>query len=314
MNNQFMAKRVFIVLVSIFLIIPAGSAHAITNSQKLISALQMYLDETESNYTKDIAAAGTQFQPLIESSAKKMQDAYSQLKSASKVKIIKIGTNRSYWGQLECPELRPNCIGVDKGPEFQIGELSSFKDSTLKDIDQLNVNQLMIQDGLIELISSSTYLTGAQNFKKAFSEWTLATQQYVLAKSQAEVRRADRLAFENAVDIAIKSAKRAGKSPKVFENAFNVSVIFEINRSQLDKYASTPFSQIKSVKALNNVIQLTRLSAQADQISNSYNLQKAIAFNKVCGSALIGDSDVRATLNFIADIYRQTLNKKITFK
>jgi hypothetical protein len=314
MNNQLMRKISLIVLVLVLSTLSTTSAPAALKSTKIIAVLDAHLAQVNSDHKKALSEADKTYQPMIFASQKQAEDAFTRLKSLNKATVVKIGNNRGYWGQFECPEKRPNCIGVDKGPEFQIGDSISFKEITLKDVDQLYVNQLIIQDGLVEMVNASGYNSAADSFRKAMSDLSLATLQLAQAKASANTQHADGLSITESIKIAKIAARRADKNPASYEKSFVTSYVFESNREGLRRYASTPFSQINSLKALDDVIEITKLSKQADQIAARYSLTSAAKFNKICGSTFTGEPEFKADFRKIAELFKKATNTNLSLK
>lgn len=285
-----------------------------SKSTKIISVLNAHLAQIDSDYKNALEQADKKYQPIISESQRLAQEAFIQLKNSSKVKVIKLGSNRNYWGQFECSETRPNCIGVDKGPEFQVGEIISFKENSLNDVDQLNVNQLIIKEGLVELLNANSYNMSAESFRKAIGEYSLATSQLAQAKASANRLHADGLMIEDAIRIAKISAKRADKSPASYEKSFLTSYIFETNRDGLRKYASTPFAEINSLKALDEVIEITKLSKQADQVAAQYSSVAAAKLNRICGTTFTQEPEFKANFQKIAKLYKKATKVTLSIK
>jgi hypothetical protein len=305
MNNECMRRNLVIGLVVAFTIVSFSPSAASAKSTKLIAEFQKYLDSAQSNYSQAIRDAEEEFQPLMTSAQQRVQTAVLSLKSANKVKVLKLGTNRSYWGQFDCPANRINCIGVDKGPEFQVGEIINIKENVLQDGDQLYVMQLILADGLVELQSPTTYLSAVDLFRTASNDFARASNGLIDAKISASSVRLESLEYSEAIRVAKLAAKRADKSPATFDRAFSNAFIFEYNRVQLDKYASTPFLDINSLKALNNLVTLTKLSAQADQVSSSYTFSSANRLNKLCGDTFTSEPNFKSDFAMIAKIYKK---------
>lgn len=303
-----------ICLVTTLTCLSITTGFSASKSTKIISVLDAHLSQVDSDHKNALGEADKKYQPIISNSQRLAQEAFNQLKNSNKVKVIKLGNNRSYWGQFECPESRLNCIGVDKGPEFQVGEIIAFKDDALKDVNQLYVNQLIIKEGLVELLNGNSYSIAAESFRKATEEYSLASSQLAEAKAFANRLHADGLMIEDAVRIAKISAKRADKNPASYEKSFLTSYIFEINRAGLSKYASTPFSQINSLKALDEVIAITKLSKQADQLATRYSTLAAEKLNKICGSTFTGEPEFKTEFRKIAELYKKATNKTLSLK
>ncbi len=314
LNNQLMRRTPLIAVALILTSFFVPPASAATKSAKIISAFDSYLIQIDLDHKKALADSEKRFQPVIIAAQKQAEEAFIQLKNSNKAVVLKLGNNRGYWGQFECPEKRPNCIGIDKGPEFQVGELISFKEITLKDVDQLYVNQLIIQDGLVELVSANAYKTASESFRKAMSEFSVASLQLAQAKASANSQHAENEMITEAIRVAKLSAKRADKTPANYDKSFVASYVFEFNRMSLNKYASTPFSQINSLKALDDVIEITKLSKQADQIASRYSFASAVKFNKICGSTFTSEPEFKADFRKISELYKKATSVTLSLR
>jgi hypothetical protein len=81
----------------------------------------------KSTFDKEILAAKNLYEPQIESLKQTIKDAQAKLLTVNQVKVLKLGTFRSYWGNLDCPSARPQCASLDdKGNLFQVGEVTKL--------------------------------------------------------------------------------------------------------------------------------------------------------------------------------------------
>jgi len=309
-----MNKKLTTILFFVLMLSSMSSAGAAAKSDKLIAEFNRFISTTQSVYDAKINEAESKYQPLIQQAQGRIQTAVADLKSANKVKVLKLGTNRNYWGQFDCPTSRPLCIGVDKGPEFQVGEIIVIKDIVLSDLDQLYVMQLVLADGLVELLNPSTYLKAVESFRMANRDLISVSNNLRSAKLAANETRLANLEYSDAIRIAKSAAKRADKTPNDFNRAFSNAFIFEYNRIELNKYASTPFSQIDSVKALNNIIEISKLSSQADVIARSYKFSSANKLNKICGNVFTGEPDFKTDFSFISAMFKSVMKSSLSAK
>jgi hypothetical protein len=82
----------------------------------------------KSSYEKELLTAKNLYEPQIIASNQSIKDAQAKLLTVNQVKVVKLGTFRSYWGNLDCPVTRPQCVSLDdKGNLFQIGEITRLK-------------------------------------------------------------------------------------------------------------------------------------------------------------------------------------------
>ncbi len=308
-----MTKVLRSILILSFLPMLVAPAQAATKSDLLLQALSKFNSSAKENYTKSAELSAAKYQPKIASSELRIKNAVAALKNANQITVIKLGTNRGYWGQFNCPQNRTDCIAVDKGPEFKVGEVTTIKNEVLENLDQLYVMELILKDGLIELKQPNIYLNAVSEFRDANTqmkadmqlfedEVSTARQSLLLAQDKSEAIRVGKLA-----------AKRAQKSND-FNEAFVTAFVFEYNRVGLDKYASIPFSDINSIKALNNTIELSKLSRQADQISASYSFSAARNFNRICSNLFTSEPDFKQDFKFVAEIFKKTFKKSISLK
>lgn len=290
------------------------ASHGASKSTKLISTFDTYVKNINLNLKVQLQEAELKYSPLIVDAEKNAQESFNRLKNSNRATVTKLGNNRSYWGQFECPIERPNCIGADKGPEFKVGEVISFKESTLKDLDQLYVNELIIQDGLVQMFDLAAYKSASESFRNAMLNLSSATVGLAKARASANSSHAESMLISEAIKYAKIAAKRAEKNPGSFEKSFVTSFVFDFNRTELNKYASTPFSEIKNFKALNEVFEVTKLSKQAELISARYRLVDASKLNKICGTEFTNEPRFKSDFKKIAELYKLATNISISLK
>jgi len=287
---------------------------AVTKSDTLINAFKSYSLNASKDYQTRLQIASATFAPRVGAAQLRIENAITKLKNANQVTVLKLGNNRSYWGQFNCPLSRTDCIGVDKGPEFKVGEVTTIKNEVLTNLDQLYVMELILKDGLIELKQPEVYLSGVAEFRSSDNQLRTEQQTWDDTASKAKEIWLDSQDNLEAIRIAKLSAKRAGKSFGDFKKAFVAAFVFESNRVGLDKYASMPLSEINSLKALNNTIELTRLSSQADRIGASYTLNAALSFNRICSDLFTSEPSFKQDFKFVSQIYQKTFRTSLSLK
>jgi len=108
----------------------------------------------KSTYDKEILAAKNLYEPQINNLTQAIKDAQAKLLTVNQVRVLKLGTFRGYWGDLDCPTARPQCASLDdKGNLFQVGEVTKLKAIMGERADYLYEIQLMIDLGLIEMLN-----------------------------------------------------------------------------------------------------------------------------------------------------------------
>ena len=279
----------------------SGIALGATNSQQVLNAFENYLDKVESTYEVEISNAADLYQPQINSTQNKISDAKLRFLSANQVKVLKQGDFRNYWGNFDCSKTRPDCIYVDKGPLFQIGELITIKSLIADKTEYLDEMDIIINLGLVEITNFSTYQEASKTIRSEIANLNRLNQQYKTVQSSIMAKRDS----GRSVEIALLAAQRAAKSPSNYDKAFVVALKFEQNRLKLNELASTPWKYINSYKALSSAISVTRLSDKADIVGENYSYSRALGINSSCGTAFTGENDFKSIFNLVASVYKQ---------
>lgn len=279
----------------------SGIAFGATKSQQVLNAFENYLDKVESTYEVEISNAANLYQPQINSTQNKISDAQITILSANQVKVLKQGDFRSYWGNFDCSKTRPDCIYVDKGPLFQVGELITIKSLIADKTEYLDEMDIIIKLGLVEITNFSTYQEASKTIRSEIANLNRLNQQYKTVQSSIMAKRDS----GRSVEIALLAAQRAAKSPSNYDKAFVVALKFEQNRLKLNELASTPWKYINSYKALSSAISVTRLSDKADIVGENYSYSRALGINSSCGTAFTGENDFKSTFNLVASVYKQ---------
>ena len=287
----------------------------------------------KSTFEKEILAAKTLYEPQINNAIQAIKDAQAKLLTVTQVKVLKQGSDRNNWGYLNCSTIRPDCIYVDKGPLFVIGEVTTLKTfaGNPSEFDYLRGIQIMIDDGLIELLNAVGYQkavnilrTETEKKKILSAQWpsadTAAAKKQGIAIEEArkiasgpwlalmQNYELDKLSFANQIDAgnsAIRAAKRASKSPSVFDKAFLTALKFEHNRVRLDDLASQPWTNITNLKSLNSAVAVTKMSEEADLVGDKYSYNAASRINSGCGNVFISEQEFTQQFSLIASFYKK---------
>lgn len=300
----------FITLITAVLLLSSYTnvAYGASKSQKVTSAFENYLDSVNSTYDAEMTSAANLYQPQIKSTQTKISDAKVRFLASNQVKVIKLGDNRNYWGNFDCPATRPACIDVDKGPRFQVGEVTTIKSLIADKTEYLEEIDIILNLGLIEITNLSTYQEASKTIRSETLNLNSLNQQYKNSQNSITSKRDTGL----NVEIALLAAERASKNPSSYDKAFVAALKFEQNRVKLNELASTPWRYINSYKALSSALSVTRLSDQADTVAENYSYSRALSINSSCGTTFTNDSYFKALFSLIATIYKQAT--KVTIK
>ena len=141
------------------------SAYGASKSQKVIDAFENYSESVDSTYYAELLSASNVYQPQIDLVNKKIKDAKLRFLASNQVKVLKLGDNRNYWGNFDCPTTRPSCIYVDKGPLFQVGEVTNIKSLIADKNEYLDEIDIILGLGLIEIINLPTYQEASKTIR-----------------------------------------------------------------------------------------------------------------------------------------------------
>jgi hypothetical protein len=282
-------------------------AYGATKAQVVKAAFENYIEEVNSTFNTDMMNAANQYQPQITSTENRLKEAKSKFLTSNQIKVLKLGDNRNYWGNFDCPTSRPACIDVDKGPKFQVGEVTTIKSIIADKSEYLEEIEIILGLGLIELSSPSTYQEASRTIRTENARLIALNEQYKNVKNLITYQRDTGL----EVEIAFLAAERASKTPSNFDKAFVVALKFEQNRIKLNDLASTPWRYLQNYKALSSAIRVTRLSDQADAVAERYTFSRASSINSSCGTAFTGDSNFKTTFKTIANVYKKATRSTI---
>ena len=284
------------------------SAYGASKSQKVIDAFENYSESVDSTYYAELLSASNVYQPQIDLVNKKIKDAKLRLLASNQVKVLKLGDNRNYWGNFDCPTTRPSCIYVDKGPLFQVGEVTNIKSLIADKNEYLDEIDIILGLGLIEIINLPTYQEASKTIRSETINLNTITQQYKGVQNTISLKK---YTTEIAAEMGLLAAQRAAKSPSNYDKAFVVALKFEQNRLKLNELASTNWKYINNYKALSSAISVTRISNQADSVSENYSYSRAVSINSSCGSAFTGESGFKSSFNLVASVYKMATKVSI---
>jgi hypothetical protein len=284
------------------------SAYGASKSQKVIEAFENYSENIDSIYYAELLSASNLYQPQIDLVNKKIKDAKLRFSASNQVKVLKLGDNRNYWGNFDCPTTRPDCIYVDKGPLFQVGEVTSIKSLIADKNEYLDEIDIILGLGLIEIINLPTYQEASKTIRLETVNLNTITQQYKGIQNTIELKK---YTTGIAAEIGLLAAQRAAKSPSNYDKAFVVALKFEQNRLKLNELASTNWKYINNYKALSSAISVARLSNQADSVSDNYSYNRAASINSSCGTAFTAESGFKSSVNLVASVYKMATKVSI---
>lgn len=304
----------------------------------LDSALANSTIAANGTYDQEIQAASNLYAPQISASTLKMTEARAKFSSVSGVKVITLGTNRNYWGNLNCPTTRPDCIDVDKGEKFNVGEVTTLKAIIGTKTDYLLEIDIMLGLGLIELTNRTEYLAVTSTLKTEPANLSKITTEYTAAQTAAknkrdraiqaatalresaladldedyETAKAELEAKETAASLALLAAKRASKDSN-FDAAFVIAYKFEYNRQMVGEIADAAWTGDWTYRTIDSIIKVNRLAITGDSIASKYSKSAASAFNSTVGNAFTNEPDFRAALKVLTAIYKQTTKTTLKF-
>ena len=293
----------------------------------------------KSSYDKEILTAKNLYEPQVNASTQIIKDAKAKLLTVNQVKVLKQGTDRNKWAYLNCPTTRQDCKYVDKGELFMIGEVTTLKSFVGDNVDYLAEIKTMVDQGLIELLSSVEYLKASNliqlepvKIKLLTAQWdstnTLATTKQSKALDEAKTIASiplsqlmqnydtDKSAFENQItagNIAIRAAKRASKNPSIFDKAFVTAYKFEYNVKGLDDIANLSFSSLNTLRSFLSQFAIIELADKAAGIDASYNYLAAEKINKSVGDVFTSDEEFQEPAKLVANQYKKLTKVSLKF-
>ena len=294
-----------------------------------------------STYDSDFATASSIFTPQIAAINLKISEAKAKFDSVSSVRVLNLGTNRNYWGNISCPTTRPDCKDSgDKGEKFIVGEVTKIKGIlATNSTDYLPEIDIMVAQGLIELLTptefrsvASTIKTEPLNIKSLSTRFADAQtnarnrqarsieaadaarasavsdldQEYETSKVQLEVQA-------RAAELALLAAKRASKDAASFDTAFVIAYKFEYNRQMVGVIADAAWTGDWTFRTIDSIIKVNRLAVTGDSIGLKYSKSAASSFNAAVGNAFTNEPDFRAALKVVTATYKQATKVGLKF-
>ena len=298
------------------------------------------ISSAKATYDSQILSSMALYGPQILASKQAIKDAQAKLLTVNDVRVLNLGTFRNYWGNLDCPQERPNCKSLDdKGELFKVGEVTRLKAIMGTRADFLYEIQLMIDLGLIEMLYPNEYQVAAQTIRSEPDKIKTLTAKWEIADAEAadkknkEVNAAnlasyiqlspldkklesDRVLFESQIkagNLAIKAAKRAAKSATVFDKAFVTAYRFDYNVRWLDDLANLPISSLTSLRSILSQFEIIKLADQAAVVDSKYSYSAAGKINKSVGNVFIIEEEYKASAKLVAAQYKKMtkLNLKL---
>ena len=297
--------------------------------------------QANETYDAELRAASNLFSPQIAASNQKMSDARSKFPSVSSIRVLSLGTNRNYWGNISCPQTRPNCKDAgDKGEKFNIGEISNIKQElSTTSLDYLPGIDIMVSLGLIELISPSEYFTVASTLRNEPTNLKKITTQFESAQSSAQRKKSQSIgratsqraaliddlneayflekerleAQQMAAELALLASKRAARDAASFDSAFVVAYKFEYNRQMVNEIADASWSGEWTYRTIDSILKVNRLAVTGDSIASRYTRSAANAFNSTVGKAFTNEPVFRAALKVLKTTYKQATKATLKF-
>jgi len=299
----------------------------------------------------ELKAATKLYSPQLDASNSRLKEARDKLLTRLQVRVLKLGTNRAYWGNLKCPppvkggtypaNFDPkSCNSLDdKGAKFNIGDETYLLDNTGENANHiLNEIDIMINLGLIEMLNATEYnkysaIIRAEpvTFKTLSASFTSAQELAYSKKDKAiksaayisyyamepitqdyEMRKTRLEAKIPAIVSAIAAAKKATRDSSVFDKAFVTALKFEYNRKWLNEIADSDWAGPWNFRRIDSLITATRLANQSEVIASNYRYSTANSLNNQCGDAFTSDGEFKAMFKIIASEYKKIT--KVTIK
>lgn len=283
------------------------ATQASSSPQATLRFFQDYLDSAKSDYINQMNKLRLNFELSVEAKEKNISQAKAIWNQNNKIKVIKLGDNRNYWGNFNCPSERPACIDIDKGPKFQVGEITSIKEIVVSEVSYLREIDLILSLGLIELLNPVNYQQSAQIIVNETISISNLKKQYSTEKMNLEGIYREEL----KVTPAVKALKRALRTRGNFDKAFVTALKFEYNQKRLDELANLPFSTIDSLKSFDSALSVTRLSLDADSVARKYSYNEANRINRSCGNIFIKEFKFKDMFSKVSEVYLDATGRNL---
>ena len=356
---------IVLILLTTFLPTPAQGATksdlVINGFQKYVSAAKSSLVSSKTEYDAKVFAINTVYSanissinktfdseilssmalygPQISASKKAISEAQEKLLTVNGVRVLNLGTFRDYWGNLDCPQERPNCKSLDdKGELFKVGEVTRLKTFMGTRADYLYEIQLMIDLGLIEMLFPNEYQVAAKTIRFEPDKIKTLTAKWELADAEASDKKKkaldaanlakyiqispldkkleiERIQYESQItagNLAIKAVKRAAKSATIFDKAFVTAYKFAYNVRWLDDLANLPISSLTSLRSILSQFEMIKLADQAAVVDSKYSYSAADKINKSVGNVFTIEEEYKVSAKLVAAQYKKMT--KLTLK
>lgn len=284
--------------------------------------------------TADLLTLANNYLPKMSASSAKIALAKTKILTVSGVKVLQLGTIRAYWGNLNCPILRPDCNSLDdKGHLFKVGEVTTLLDAVTQRADYLYEIDLMISYGLIELLNPIEFQSAATTIRSEPATFDALTSAYSSTRIEAQTKynnataiiktaTSNALSFEDnryeqalaelqaqqaQAETFILAAKRASKDYKTFDKAFTTALQFEYNRSQLNEIADLPWSVFTSLRSLSSLAKVIALANFADAVAAKYTLTDALKLNISVGNTFTKAPTFNVSLKTAKVLYMKVI-------
>lgn len=304
-----MRKNPILLLAAIILntILAAPTNSASISPQKVLLYFQNYLSKAESEYKFNTMTLDKQFASAISAKESSLFSAKQEFLKYNQVRVLKLGDNRNYWGNFDCPANRPNCKDVDKGEKFEVGEVTTIKKVIADSVPFIEEIDLIVNLGLVELVNKREYQLAAKIIREDTAAISVLKAKYKVDIALTE----DAYLSAMRAKPAIQALKRASKNPSIFQEAFVNALKFKYNQAALDGLARRSFGFIDNLKALDTAIEVTRLSQHADVVASKYTYAGAVKINKICGKTFISDAEFMEMFQKVAEVYQEATGKKL---
>ena len=301
-------KLILVIVFSLFSQLTTVPAYSTISPKKVQSFFQQYLQQAESDYYSGLSKAKSSYEFSLATKEESIRQAKLIILRNNQIRVLKLGENRNYWGNFNCPDTRPSCIYVDKGPKFEVGEIATVKEAVVNSPSNLSEIDLIVSMGLVELLNPKEFTQASRIIR----DESLAIEN--LKKNYQTEQLKIESAFEDASQIepALLAIKRALKNSSNFEKAFVVALKFDYNQRGLDELARLPFRYINSIKALDSAIKVTRLSEDADAVAASYSYSGALKINSICGKTFISETKFKIMYSKVSEVYKQATGRKLS--
>lgn len=306
---------------------------------KINSTYATSISIAKATYDNEILQSKNLYEPQINSATAAIKDAKAKLLTVNQVKVLKQGSDRNKWGYLNCPLTRKECIYVDKGELFIIGEVTTLKSIVGENVDYLTGVQTMVDEGLIELLSPVEYQKAASviraeplRIKALSSQWdamdTSARNKLKGAEDSArliaggpllalmERYEIDKAKYQEQItagNLALRAAKRASKNKSFFDKAFITAFKFDYNAKGLDDVANLSFESLNTLRSFLSQFAIIELADKAAGVDGAYSYLAADRINKSVGNVFTVDIEFQAPAKIVALEYKRLTRVSLKF-